>query len=506
MFTRVDYRKIAFAGMFVLGLVGSFYYPRIAHGEERAFHRICEGKASTDCISSDQFIQRRDDCNGKDEGLCFGVGRTSDGWVTDLVRKGRCYQSDDRPKGVPCDPMPFRYGVIEYKTNGLDTAHHWQDSQLRQITREIASEKDVFLVVFIHGWHHDSREKIGVEYSENDLRKLQDANISQDRNLLFFKHILAKTRWELDQAGQRNQKVLGVYVGWDGGPPNAKLNAGDRASAANRIGLSIDFGNDLKLLSRAVKSANPTNKMLVIGHSFGGRILSRFMLKNASQGNADPLGHGSVAVTLNPAISADSFDDYMKLKSVRGLPAWINITSRDDWATGMLFELASTPLSRLLPSGHDINDTIFSPATGRSIGHYAPYQNFQLSICYEGDGNSCAAEAKFASCQAPTRQQFRSATDWYLLPSDGGNACHYLCSAFGDSNKKCDSRQYLISLIRHDQERPAYHAISGKMWNIVTDLKVIGPDQDYKNQSAIAHNAFDQTNLVRMLVELTLAR
>lgn len=497
---------LVFAGVLFLVLILALGLTGNANAEERAFHRICEGKGSAACIPSDQFIQRRDACSGENEGLCYGIGRTSDGWVTDLVRKGRCYWTKGLANGVPCDPMPFRYGVIEYKTNGLKTAHRWQSKQVTEITQEIAAEKDVFLVVFIHGWHHDSREEVGKEYSEEDLRTLKESNITQDRNLLFFKHILAKTRWELDRNGLTTPKVLGVYIGWDGGPPNAKNNVGNRAIAADKIGLSSDFDTDLKALRQALKKAGPNNKMLVIGHSLGGRIVSRFMLKNADEGNLNPLGTGSLAVTMNPAISADSFDAYVKRPSAPGLPAWINITSRDDWATRLLYPLASTPLSRLLGIGRGLNDTLTSRATGTSIGHYEPYQNFQLSICYEGSANSCTSNMLIAGCKAPPHQTKRLPTNWFRLGAGDDSSCQYMCYSFGSADSSCSSSQYLVTLMRHNDEKQQLREPSGTMWNVYTDVDVIGPNEDYRNQSAEVHNAFDQTNLGRMLVELTLAR
>lgn len=92
-----------------------------------------------------------------------------------------------------------------------------------------------------------------------------------------------------------------------------------------------------------------------------------------------PLGPRNSAVTLNPAISADAFDAYMDLPTAKGLPGWINITSKDDWATGTMFRIASTVGVPALV-GIGLNDTLFSPARGKAIGHFAPYQTHQLFI------------------------------------------------------------------------------------------------------------------------------
>jgi hypothetical protein len=334
--------------------------------EDKNYHPICSSDLPTTCIKRESFIQQRGDPSGP------SFGTANDGWDTDTIGA--------RPNLIA---RQFKYGVIEYQSKNKP-GKRWQADQRNAVIEEIEKSKNpLYVVIFVHGWHHNAREEIGIEHLVN-----------QDRNLLYFKHILAKRKAELVAANKNNYEILGVYIGWQGESISNDLffTIGSRSRAADHIGNGQDFSDDLIEIANKVQETNPENRLLVIGHSLGGRILSRFMLNQISDNTKPqqerwaPLNKNSLVVTINPAIGADAFDELMKTDpdDANPLPTWINITSKDDEATGSIFSAAAS-LGRLVGIGVGVTDHFFRRSSYQAIGHYRPYQTHRLGITHLGD-------------------------------------------------------------------------------------------------------------------------
>ncbi|MBZ9998270.1 hypothetical protein [Mesorhizobium sp. BH1-1-4] len=505
-------------------------------GPDTNYHPVCSTAAEDGCVPFPAYVQHRDNCSGeksdKDSSdRCFGVG--NDGW--DTLRK----DAWGPEKGLIA--QPFEYATIEYGTRGPQAGNLLDRMQLEAIVAELhklVAEGPVMLVIFAHGWHHNARE---------DIRKIElggDRPYNQDGNLLAFKHVLAKTKYELGQQDKRekNRKVFGIYIGWNGGPDSNYLNAGTIGSAADRIGNSKDFADDMARINAAV---NPERGMvtpvLVIGHSFGGRLLSRYMLNQVklAQGPVQPFGPRSLVATINPAIGADAFDDFMQAHYPNGskLPYWINITSSDDWATDLGFPIGAS-VGRMLGLESGITDKIFPKSAFRSIGHYAPYLTHTLEMhalkssaaCDEKGGcfqiQKCFISNKekqsyldFPAIGDPILRQ----TQWYQI--DAGKKAKTAQLFYLGPQAQCDFNLHLVTLTRvGPPER--YASAPGWMWNVHTNEEGIdapgsGNSNDCRNDgsdscqfgcspdtkvTAAVHNAFVQTRFVRMFLELVLAK
>lgn len=261
---------------------------------------------------------------------------------------------ESRESGVPYDCMTARYGLDIDSPAGsrTDLAHSYslsfieyggtpadrlEERQWAALQRVLATNKQKYVVVFIHGWHHN-------------------ANIG-DRDVQRMHVFLSYARSFLNQrAAYRDTELIGVYVGWNASvwrqgylSPLDHLSYRAKKRESDRIAKKVV--SDLSEISASlnIQPGNPTaDKMLVVGHSFGGNILAAGLkndilhdLKDYSGGPplAPPLG--DMVVMLNPASEARNLIDIQKLIRQQKLkfpinqaPHWMALTSTDDWNDG----------------------------------------------------------------------------------------------------------------------------------------------------------------------------
>ena len=101
----------------------------------------------------------------------------------------------------------------------------------------------------------------------------------------------------------------------------------------------------------------------------------------------------------------------------------------------------------------------------------------------------------------------RGPTLWFRFPNDvTTTVCRSICNAYSFSSNRCGADGYLSVFSRRNMHGNPGVRVPGNMWNIATNEDVIGGDKLYSLESAIEHNAYVQTNLLRMLVELVFQR
>jgi len=185
------------------------------------------------------------------------------------------------------------------------------------------------------------------------------------------------------------------------------------------------------------------------------------------------------------------------------LPLWINITNEIDFATGRLFLVAAT-VGKLLAFGYGISDKTLSISSVYTIGHYREYQTHRLEFGkYE------------APCKGPNPRVDVSFTDYPPVLSDRTSLWYKINSSekgnvrsifFGDGTD-CDAAYYWTKLSRVDKSGKALHAVQGSIRNIVSDADIIDCGVNARPRpNFCTHNAFVQTSLIRMLIELQVAR
>lgn len=368
----------------------------------------------------------------------------------------------------------FNLFYLEYDEAGQKFE---RNKQLDVIKHAIAkSDKPVYLIVYVHGWHNNA--SIAVENPSLDTTG--------------FPYLLARRNFQ-----NPNMNVIGVYVGWRGAKykhvPAKLLAVRNRAYIADIIGSNGELRGDIVSLVSNVQENHHSGYSLIIGHSFGGRLLSRAFMKDLAKTKfVDdwPLGRHSLLVTLNAAIGADAFDGIYKempgLGSNLQRPLWLNLTSKDDKATSKIF-----PAARFI--GQNLSDNSHS-GKHQTIGHYMPYLSHELTVINRMDKKP---ECDFINANLILKNN----TPWFEIPLPDGNGCATRHLYEYKEFKEVDGRYY-TTVLRHldeNKEKPL-----GYMWNFRVDKSVI--DYSYKeakiSKSSGAHNAFVQTTLGRMLDEM----
>lgn len=412
-------------------------------------------------------------------------------------------RSNEKRQGKTYVKAPFYSLYLEYKENGEKFEG---TRQLDVIKRAIeTSDKPVYLVVFVHGWHNNA----SIDLNRPSL------------DTTGFPYLLARRSFE-----KPDMNVIGVYVGWRGeeykGGLASVFSLKSRANVADAIGNKRVVRDDIVSLVNNVQNNNSSGYSLIMGHSFGGRLLSRAFMKDLAETRAVkdwPLGSNSLLVTLNSAIGADAFDELYKdmpgtatdpktgfqLQPQVQRPVWINLTSKDDDATSKYL-----PKARLL--GLNITD---NPSSGnfKTIGHDMKYLSYELTV---NNGNTLYDKTvcNFINGQ-PISKEYRESKKnkheyWFEIPTRNANHDNKnLAEKFKDT---CDQTRYLYKNEKYNR----YHTIVlqplyennykplGFMWNFRIDKSVMEHSDKEKenNKSLGVHNAFVQTTLGRMLDDM----
>lgn len=152
----------------------------------------------------------------------------------------------------------FRISFIEFDEKG----DFWDRRQLGRAASMIGhSKKPVLLVTYIHGWHHNAKDRKPGGKNPGDVQTF--------RCLLSELAISESTK---------NFEVHGVYLGWRGrlvDGPLDYLTFLDRKAAATRVAGTPVTETIFELIRQARKDAD--SKCIVIGHSFGALVLEKAM-------------------------------------------------------------------------------------------------------------------------------------------------------------------------------------------------------------------------------------
>lgn len=219
---------------------------------------------------------------------------------------------------------PYSLGFVEIDDQGW----LWQPAQARaalELIERAAARSNTFVVVYVHGWHHDA--------------SCCDANVE------CFKALLAKLSRQLNvAAGQLPpSQVVGIYIGWRGRSMPGWLDYltfWGRRAAAERVGdgdlreflLRLDRLHDER---RASAAGHTSLGLVTIGHSFGAQAVFQTLgprlqtaLVRASAGpgylrdrspttairiDAPLDGVGDLVVLVNPAVKAADYERMHRL-------------------------------------------------------------------------------------------------------------------------------------------------------------------------------------------------
>jgi pimeloyl-ACP methyl ester carboxylesterase len=210
-----------------------------------------------------------------------------------------CQEEPQKTCGsVPLIETPdYLVGFVELD----DLGWFWDRQQKQAVVKEVrkvAQTQDVIIVVFAHGWNHDSSET--------------------DGNVLKFRQVLGRLALLEGEAARVRcltpRRVVGVYLGWRGkafkrpGRMPATLynwtSFFSRKATAHRAGAedAAELLSDLEAIRTKANSRTGNDqhasRMVVIGHSFGtavvyGAVGERGVAISASSGRLRLAGRRS---------------------------------------------------------------------------------------------------------------------------------------------------------------------------------------------------------------------
>ena len=280
----------------------------------------------------------------------------------------------------------YMLGFVEVDDQGQLRDRAQMTALINQLY-QIPGQDGLLINVFVHGWHHNAAPG--------------------DRNIESFKESLAslsKVESELSLTKHRAaRKVVGVYVGWRGEsitvPVVNGLTFWERKNTAQKVGhLGVtELLLGLEEITNVRNSLSPPvkNRLVVVGHSFGGAVIysatkqilaSRFIDSQAGKAYIGPAqGFGDLVVLLNPAFEALSYAPFYDLAQARcsyfdnQVPKLVILTSEADYATKLAF-----PAGRIFSTFFETHNTIERNECKRSltldegeadrntVGHYLP--------------------------------------------------------------------------------------------------------------------------------------
>ena len=213
--------------------------------------------------------------------------------------------------------------VVEFDDQG----DFWDRTQLSLAIRKIQSAKSPLVVTYVHGWHNNADPK-------------QDG-----RDLDKFKIFVQRLK---NSHGDRHE-VIGVYLGWRGESSNIpglrQLTFWNRKEGADRV----SDGSMGYAMHRVASAARKTSggRSVLIGHSFGGRIVERVVAMNLIARNQS-LGDSDFGSSILPAdfiVLINPASESLMAKQIqiaiqatpRDKPNLVAIGSKNDTANGNLW-------------------------------------------------------------------------------------------------------------------------------------------------------------------------
>jgi hypothetical protein len=366
--------------------------------------------------------------------------------------------------------------VVEFDEDGKLLVPGQKNLLLERLLAKRNLSEPIYLIVYVHGWHNNAHDCIN-RPDQDCPENLEDddyRDFEQTDDMMGFQALLVKRAWEMQRL-QLPHHIFGVYIGWPGETtkvePFSTLSVAQIASNADRVG--EPNGELAKILKELESSLVTESRMLVMGHSFGGRVLTRvFSDINAtgevnSDGCFQPLGDHGYVMTINAAVEANASGARMhQTMGCSRNPHWINLTSTDDWATDWIFPIASFAF------GMPGITNIFDPVYLETIGHYEDY----LYGSYSNDYFESKAKDRYTL--------ERLASFWYPAESERD------ISRKGDLDLDGVNFHYFVSLNSQSAKTGA------QIFNLYTDENGLGsPSHSLFGK----HSAFVATNWHRLI-------
>lgn len=297
----------------------------------------------------------------------------------------------------PFDPR------MDYVVQVDDYGSFWEPEVPERLLQQIAEnvqKTNVFVVVFVHGWHHNAQaDDDNVRDFAETMKRLREA---MDDNRDGRPGIYRQSR--LNLTGNGDIAIYGVYIGWRGKSLPEPLDYAtfyDRKSGAERVGdgdareflLRLNRLYAERSALRAVTPNSPYLGLVGVGHSFGGQALFRAVshtfeseIIQAAPYDRNvvsrPLtGFGDLTILINPALEAFQYQRIHELnKRIQyppdQTPLLLVVSSATDVARQTLFPLGRVAAATFRASFRDDQRQLWTQA----LGEYEPHRTHQVEI------------------------------------------------------------------------------------------------------------------------------
>jgi pimeloyl-ACP methyl ester carboxylesterase len=368
------------------------------------------------------------------------------------VRPGNGTQRGRWPS-LDCRQNFFKAGFIEFDDDGnaMDPAQLQKVQRLIEFEKKRAPEGKVITLLYVHGWRNNAKN-VDPGDEPKDVEKFEAA----------LSELGYRSR---DAAPDTPVPVVGVYMGWRGRSLNGPgwftfIDFWPRRNAANRVGGGRDFAGAVNDVINTTNgpSSSDGSRVLLVGHSFGARVLENAIETDRVKLYEESKGTDSVRPRVDLVLYVNSANDSrLSLRRVDILkkanfkvrrsdydekecaakpagptcgdyPLLVAITSRGDQATKRVLPVANrvnqdkaiAPLPAI--TGVDYLDDIPAPGRfGRTAAAHFPFmQSHEVDeigcpdtgepVCAAGD-KKCFAFRGRGECPACYKVTARASTN-----------------------------------------------------------------------------------------------
>jgi hypothetical protein len=419
--------------------------------------------------------------------------------------------------------VKFYRAYLEVKESGK----LFSSLQLKAIKKKIeeikSSTRPLYAVIYIHGWHYNADDNV-------DLSDPKSLNVHTVKFKYFAARYKEQTRRLFELNGEKDSpEVLAIYVGWRGESTNAWLDTyltiGERAEVADDIGKASGkntLRDALKDISESVADSGVDSRTLIVGHSLGGRMLSRMVLGDIADGKLQPFGPKVLFSAIQPAIGADCYrrifgKSLPTMGSKDAPPSFIALTSTDDPALSDYYT-AGAALGVIEKCDDD------SESRKYAIGDYTPYITHKYSFDYidpkRADYKKALGEAlKNPSVDDVPTWLYKTSDKTKKKTNDQPNEFttvwsypRYKNPLKVDDNANPRTNYDLKDLMTYTLtiEEGSKFSKAGAVWNIATDRNLIDVSENAKHTEAgtmqALHNAIASTGVADILSRIVYAQ
>ncbi|MFZ1429670.1 MAG: hypothetical protein WAS21_23240 [Geminicoccaceae bacterium] len=253
--------------------------------------------------------------------------------------------------------LEYSLSVVEFDDQGVLLSENAMWVACNQLKEVSASGRELSIVIYVHGWHHNADD--------------------DDADFASFNELLAALA-ALEATKPTNRYVTGIYAAWPGlsiTVPGVKY-AGfwTRKETAERVaqGSILELFAQVRQIWKSQRDDNGDPRLVIIGHSFGGLIvyqaLRNYFIEGATTGpthsitraqkQVDPIlnqkieGYGNLVILVNPAFEGVRYEVINRIVNERDQfhqkqkPVLAIFAARNDYPVRYFF-----PIGRWLGTG-----------------------------------------------------------------------------------------------------------------------------------------------------------